>query len=160
MRRPAPFERWRWRFYRRGLPFGPPCPLAPHPPPNRPVAARADRASTTFRGLAELIVSELPDRELELLRSAVPGIAPRSPPPVARSSACIQSLALGNDERMCTRKVGWKRISHSSSPIDGIHKPMRTESVNPYRDSQCRNQPAACGRQVCCGIRQSIPSSR
>ena len=27
-------------------------------------------------------------------------------------------------------------------------------------DSQCRVQPAACGRHVCCGSRQSMPSSR
>ena len=33
-------------------------------------------------------------------------------------------------------------------------------SLSSRADSQCRNQPAACGRHVCCGIRQSMPSSR
>src|SRR4051812_37135811 len=33
-------------------------------------------------------------------------------------------------------------------------------TLRPRPDSQCRVQPAAVGRHVCCGIRQSIPSSR
>ena len=64
---------------------------------------------TTFRGLAEPIVSELPDRELELLdqQRSVLCLALRR---CGSFFSRIQSLALGNDERMCTRKVGWKRI--------------------------------------------------
>jgi hypothetical protein len=40
------------------------------------------------------------------------------------------------------------------------HGPESVKLVAAGRDSQRRNQPAACGRQVCCGIRQSMPSSR
>src|SRR5262249_25451322 len=33
-------------------------------------------------------------------------------------------------------------------------------SIDRTSDSQCRNQPAACGRHVCCGSRQSMPSNK
>ena len=64
---------------------------------------------TTFRGLAEPIVSELPDRELELLDQQRPAL---------RLALCrrgsqfsrTQGLALGNDQRMRTRKISRKRI--------------------------------------------------
>jgi hypothetical protein len=64
---------------------------------------------TTFRGLAEPIVSQLPDRELELLDQKRPvlGLALRR-----RGSqfSRTQRLALRDDERMRARKVGRKRI--------------------------------------------------
>ena len=64
---------------------------------------------TTLRGLAEPIVPQLPDRELELLDQQRPvlGLALR------RRGAYLgrtQRLALRDDERMRTRKVGRKRI--------------------------------------------------
>src|SRR5208282_298446 len=64
---------------------------------------------TTFRGLAEPIVSELPDRELELLNQQreVLCLALRH-----RGSqfSRTQGLALRDDERMGTRKIDRKRI--------------------------------------------------
>jgi hypothetical protein len=63
----------------------------------------------TFRGLAEPLVPKLPDRELELLNQqrAVLRLALRC----RRSHlSCAQCLALRDDERMRTRKVGRKRI--------------------------------------------------
>ena len=64
---------------------------------------------TTFRGLAEPIVPELPDRELELLDQQRPvlGLALRRRGPLLSRT---QRLALRDDERMRTRKVGRKRI--------------------------------------------------
>ncbi len=64
---------------------------------------------TTFRGLAEPIVSKLPDRELELLDQQRPvlGLALRRGRPLLRRTQC---LTLRDDERMRARKVGWKRI--------------------------------------------------
>ena len=64
---------------------------------------------TTFRGLAEPIVSELRDRELELLDQQRPVL--RLALRRRRSLfSRTQGLALRNDERMRARKIGWKRI--------------------------------------------------
>lgn len=64
---------------------------------------------TTFRGLAEPIVSELPDRELELLdqqRSVLCLALRRRGSQFSRT----HGLALCDDQRMRARKIGWKRI--------------------------------------------------
>jgi hypothetical protein len=64
---------------------------------------------TAFRGLAEPIVSELPDRELELLDQQCPVLCLALRRRGSQFSR-TQGLALGNDERMRARKIGWKRI--------------------------------------------------
>ena len=64
---------------------------------------------TAFRGLAEPIVSELPDRELELLDQQRPVLClvlRRRGSQFSRT----QGLALRDDQRMCTRKIGRERI--------------------------------------------------
>jgi hypothetical protein len=67
---------------------------------------------TPFRGLAEPIVSELPDRELELLDQQRPVLCLALRRRRSQFSR-TQGLALGNDERMRARKIGWKRISNA-----------------------------------------------
>jgi hypothetical protein len=58
----------------------------------------------------------------------------------------------------CLDIVGQRIIgAHRRS---GDHKSERRGSPRSRAESECRNQPAVCGRQVRCGARQSIPSSR
>jgi hypothetical protein len=64
---------------------------------------------TTFRGLAEPIVSELPDRVLKLLDQQRPVLCLALRRRGSQFSR-TQGLTLRNDERMGTRKIGRKRI--------------------------------------------------
>jgi hypothetical protein len=64
---------------------------------------------TTFRGLPEPIVSQLPDRELELLDQQRPVLCLALRRRGSQFSR-TQRLALRDDERMRARKVGRKRI--------------------------------------------------
>jgi hypothetical protein len=60
---------------------------------------------------------------------------------------------------MRTREVGRPRIINAHL-TDRITTHCFRVALRSSVDSQCLDQPAACGRHVCCGIRQSMPSSK
>jgi hypothetical protein len=102
----------------------------------------------TLRGLPELFVPQLLDRELELLDQQRPrlGFGFRGQAGGALGAQhCLQGVHIIGE-----RIVG----AHRAKRITTRRRCLRTE------DSNRRDQPAACGRHVCCGIRQSMPSSR
>ena len=65
----------------------------------------------------------------------------------ATSIDCNVATSLGSESSML---IADERITERSACL------TQRSGV----DSKCRDQPAACGRQVCCGRRQSIPSSK
>ena len=105
-----------------------------------------------LRGLPEPLVPQLGDRELQLLDQQRAVAAPRPLPPCAprarqAASPSASSTSSGR-ESVGAHRRRWNHKTRSSCELAD------------RADSQCRDQPAACGRQVCCGSRQSIPSSR
>jgi len=112
----------------------------------------------TFRGLAEPLMSEFGDRELHLFDHQFPGTHFRLG--VARHCLGFQARRLrGNHHRLQGRDVIGERIRN------GCHELIAAWIAglairNPQPESGSRTQPAACGRHVCCGMRQSIPSRR
>ena len=95
---------------------------------------------------------ELPDREFELLDQQYLRLGIRLRGQARRSLGAQHRLQRGH---IVGEKIigahrppeNHKLLSLSEPPIMGINS-------NPS------DQPAACGRHVCCGIRQSMPSSR
>jgi len=67
-----------------------------------------------------------------------------------------QRLALREDDRVGSCEIGRKRISRAAHQQTSAQ--MR--AVENLQNQENRTQPAACGRHVRCGIRQSIPSSK
>jgi hypothetical protein len=70
-----------------------------------------------------------------------------------------QRLALREDHGMGSGEIRRKRINGARHALT---ESQSNSLVNREHASQhnYRTQPAACGRHVCCGSRQSIPSSR
>ena len=143
----------------RPPPSGPPPRPVRRPLPARRAAARAARAARrvprigrTARAAAWDRVLELLDQQRAVLRLALG----------RRRLACaaLSACALREDHRLRSREIVRQRISSASSPTMESQIARPVSAQRSALDSQCRDQPAACGRQVCCGIRQSIPSSK
>ena len=111
---------------------------------------------TAFRGLPVSLVLELGDRELHLLDQQLAdadfglGIARFR----LRFQACDPRCDHHRLER-CRRAENQLWAAQSDCTTD-----RKSCEIKSRADSQCRTQPAACGRHVCCGSRQSIPSSK
>ena len=154
---PALFERWPRRACRRGYYLG------------RRVRLRRIRLQigqlqlelveqrTTFRGLAEPIVSELPDRELELLDQQRPVLRLALRHRGSHFSR-TRGLALGNDERMRARKIGRKRIINAHRQRWN-HKPMclRTRNLVVIYNAAI-SRPLAVARSVAASASQYLPA--
>ncbi len=80
------------------------------------------------------------------------------------SALDASARALAASARACTSSASRARRhrgeNHSCSSPKMESQYARLVSRQSRNDSQCRNQPAACGRHVCCGRRQSMPSSK
>ena len=104
-----------------------------------------------FRGLTKPFMAQLGDDELQLLDHQRQRLRCRF--------CCGARGALGQQHRFQRRDIVRKRII-SAHHQHGITKCCSCVNLRPCSDSQYRDQPAAWGRQVCCGMRQSMPSRR
>jgi hypothetical protein len=143
--RPAPSERWRWRAHRHSFQLGRHVRLRRIGLQIGQLQLELVMQPTPFRGLAEPIMSELPDRELELLDQQCPVL-------------CLALRRRGSQAH--ARSQDRLEANHQGSSPTMESQADALANAQPYRDPQCRNQPAARGRQVFCGIRQSMPFSR
>ena len=112
-----------------------------------------------LRGLAEPLVPQLGDRELELLDQQRAVCASLSAA-VALACAALSACRWAMISACAAREVVGKRIIGAHRQQWNHNTRLCVRAGESHLDSQCRDQPAACGRQVCCGIRQSMPSSK
>ena len=106
----------------------------------------------TLRGLSELFVPQLLDRELELLDQQRPRLGFGFRGQAGRS--------LRAQHRLQRDHIIGERIVGAHRNEENHNTPVAVWTDDRAIDSNRRDQPAACGRHVCCGIRQSMPSSR
>src|SRR5947209_7299563 len=79
----------------------------------------------------------------------------------ARSfGACLRKLGVPRQQQLLQRLDIVRQRIICAHRANKESQDARLVSLQSHNDSQCRNQPAACGRQVCCGSRQSMPSSK
>ena len=104
-----------------------------------------------LRGLTEPFMAQLGDGELQLLDHQRLRLRCRLGSRARRP--------LGQQHRLQRRDIIRQRII-GAHHLDGITRRRSCVNLRLGGDSQCRDQPAACGRQVCCGMRQSMPSRR
>ncbi|WP_247540008.1 hypothetical protein [Bradyrhizobium sp. 168] len=94
---------------------------------------------------------QLLNRELELLDQQGPRMG---------LGFCGQpGRSLGEQHRL-QRSLHHQEENHRRPSRPENHKTRSLSELLVAGDSNHSDQPAACGRQVCCGIRQSMPSSR
>ncbi len=102
-------------------------------------------------GLSELLVRSFLIVSLSLSISKLPAWASASAADratrSARSIACNVVTSSGENHRR-------------PSPTRDSQDAVSVRTADPATDSNPSGQPAACGRHVCCGIRQSMSSSR
>ena len=118
-----------------------------------------DRAA--LRGLPELLVPQLGDRELAASRSAARGAWPRSRPRWRAPPPPATPRASATDHRGRSGKIGRQRINGERHDADTeSQNESACELQSRARATNSRGQPATAGRHVRCGSRQSIPSSK
>ena len=117
-----------------------------------------DQPAPALGGLSVLLVPRLGEQQLHALdleRKKVPFSLQLPGLGLSRDPR----RALSQDHRVRRGEVGGQRFGghrHAQSIQIGV---MAYRVTHPLK-SIGRGYPAACGRHVCCGIRQSIPSSR
>jgi hypothetical protein len=112
---------------------------------------------TTFRGLAEPIVSKLPDRDLELLDQQRPVLCLALRRRRSQFSR-TEGLALGDDERMRARKIGRKRIINAHRQRWN-HKPMRLRTRNRVViHNAAISRPPVAARSVAASANRCLPA--
>lgn len=117
------------------------------------------QAAAPLRPGAEKLVLELLDLQLEM-RDQCLVIGPLGP----SAQQCRLSLVGPHGGRCQSRLEGFYVIGHGRNTglhgDDGIIAMLEREAENCAKDEKKRVYPARVGRQLCCGLRQSIPSSR
>ncbi len=73
---------------------------------------------------------------------------------VRASASALRAFASASRHAACAAITIAFSVAAWSGRESGVGVTLKSHG------SQCRTQPAACGRHVCCGARQSIPSSR